>query len=117
MPLPPMNTQALQQWVDKVRRDILGVRFSVNVFIASSVVWYVLVHIADTNPIWAIASMIAASDPQVEEAARMFRSRLINVLVGCVVGLTFLAVGDPSEWKGPDFSRRPSSTAPRPASR
>ena len=101
MPLPPMNTQALQQWVDKVRRDILGVRFSVNVFIASSVVWYVLVHIADTNPIWAIASMIAASDPQVEEAARMFRSRLINVLVGCVVGLAFLAVGDPSEWKLP----------------
>ena len=76
-------------------------RFAVNVFIASSIVWYVLVHIADTNPIWAIASMIAASDPQVEEAARMFRSRLINVLVGCVVGLGFLAVGDPSEWKLP----------------
>ena len=101
MPLPPMNTHALREWVDKVRRDILGVRFAVNVFIASSIVWYVLVHIADTNPIWAIASMIAASDPQVEEAARMFRSRLINVLVGCVVGLAFIAVGDPSEWKLP----------------
>lgn len=101
MPLPPMTIQTLREWADKVRRDILGVRFSVNVFIASSIVWYVLVHIADTNPIWAIASMIAASDPQVEEAARMFRSRLINVLVGCVVGLAFLAVGDPSEWKLP----------------
>lgn len=101
MPLPPMSIHTLREWADKVRRDILGVRFSVNVFIASSIVWYVLVHIADTNPIWAIASMIAASDPQVEEAARMFRSRLINVLVGCVVGLAFLAVGDPSEWKLP----------------
>lgn len=101
MPLPPMTIHALREWADNVRRDILGIRFSVNVFIASSIVWYVLVHIADTNPIWAIASMIAASDPQVEEAARMFRSRLINVLVGCVVGLAFLAVGDPSEWKLP----------------
>lgn len=101
MPLPPMNIHELKTWFDKVRRDILGFRFSVNVFIASSIVWYVLVHIADTNPIWAIASMIAASDPQVEEAARMFRSRLINVLVGCVVGLAFLSVGDASEWKLP----------------
>ena len=86
MPLPPLNMQTLLQWADKVRRDILGVRFAVNVFIASSIVWFVLVHIADTNPIWAIASMIAASDPQIEEATRMFRSRMINVLVGCVVG-------------------------------
>lgn len=101
MPLPPISIHTLREWADKVRRDILGVRFAVNVFIASSIVWYVLVHIADTNPIWAIASMIAASDPQVEEAARMFRSRLINVLVGCVVGLAFLSVGDPSEWKLP----------------
>ncbi|MFO1163085.1 MAG: FUSC family protein [Reyranellaceae bacterium] len=101
MPLPPMNIHAFKAWLDKVRHDILGIRFSVNVFIASTIVWYVLTRIADTNPIWAIASMIAASDPQVDEAARMFRSRLINVLVGCVVGLAFLTVGDPSEWKLP----------------
>jgi uncharacterized membrane protein YccC len=42
--------------------------------------------------------MIAASDPQVNEAARMFRSRLINVLVGGAVGLIFLVVGGPTEW-------------------
>jgi uncharacterized membrane protein YccC len=87
--------------LDKMRRDILGIRFAVNVFIASTIVWYALVHIADTNPIWAIASMIAASDPQVTEAARMFRSRTVNVLVGCAVGLLFLVVGGPSEWKLP----------------
>ena len=45
--------------------------------------------------------MIAASDPQVNEAVRMFRSRIINVLVGCAVGLFFLVVGDPTEWKLP----------------
>ena len=31
----------------------------------------------------------------------MFRSRIINVLVGCVVGLVFLLVGGSSEWKLP----------------
>jgi uncharacterized membrane protein YccC len=45
--------------------------------------------------------MVAASEPQVTEAARMFRSRLINVTIGCVVGLLFLTIGEPSEWKLP----------------
>jgi uncharacterized membrane protein YccC len=84
-----------------VRRDSVGLRFAVNVFIASVVVWYTLEKIVDTNPIWAIASMVAASDPVVKEAARMFRSRTINVLVGCGVGLIFLLIGGSSEWKLP----------------
>jgi len=37
----------------------------------------------------------------VTEAVRMFRSRIINVLVGCAVGLLFLVVGEPTEWKVP----------------
>jgi uncharacterized membrane protein YccC len=83
------------------QHDLLGVRFAVNVFIASAILWYVLRHTTDSNPIWAIASMIAASEPVVKEAARMFRSRLINTLVGCAVGLVFLVVGGSKEWKLP----------------
>ena len=78
-------------------RDLLGVRFALNVFIASALLWYLLRHVADTNPIWGIASMVAASEPQVREAARMFRSRLINVAIGCVVGLVFLLAGGSRE--------------------
>jgi uncharacterized membrane protein YccC len=37
----------------------------------------------------------------VNEAARMFRSRLTNVVVGGVVGLLFLIVGGPAEWMLP----------------
>jgi uncharacterized membrane protein YccC len=92
----------LSKWLlPKFRRDIVGMRFALNVFIATTIVWYVLENIADTNPIWAIASMIAASDPQVTEAVRMFRSRIINVLVGCAVGLFFVILGGPTEWKLP----------------
>lgn len=71
----------------------LGVRFAINVFIATTIVWFSLQLVGEINPIWAIASMIAASDPLPEEARRMFRSRLINVLVGGSVGLLFLLVG------------------------
>jgi uncharacterized membrane protein YccC len=84
-----------------VQPDVLGIRFAINVFIGSTITWYTLTRIADTNPIWAIASMIAASEPQVVEAARMFKSRIINVLVGCAVGLLVLVVGGSSEWKLP----------------
>jgi hypothetical protein len=70
-------------------RGLVGLRFAVNVFIATTIVWYTLEKIVDTNPIWAIASMIAASDPEVREAARMLRCRITNVLVGCGVGRSF----------------------------
>lgn len=67
-------TRAPITWLISLQRDIIGVRFAVNVFIGTTVTWYVLTHVAnDENPIWAIASMVAASDPQVTEAVRMFR--------------------------------------------
>ena len=88
-------------WPSIIQRDVLGLRFAINVFIGSTITWYTLSRFADTNPIWAIASMIAASDPQVVEAARMFKCRITNVLVGCAVGLLVLVVGGSSEWKLP----------------
>jgi uncharacterized membrane protein YccC len=72
---------------------LLGFRFAVNVLLATTIVWFTLENIRDTNPIWAIASMVAAADPQPEEARRLFRSRLINVAVGCIVGFAFLLLG------------------------
>lgn len=72
---------------------LLGIRFAVNVAISTTIVWNTLVWIADTNPIWAIASMVAASDPQPTESMRIFWSRIINVLVGCAAGLSFLLIG------------------------
>jgi uncharacterized membrane protein YccC len=88
-------------WPRIIQRDVLGIRFAINVFIGSTITWYTLSRFADTNPIWAIASMIAASDPEVVEAARLFKCRITNVLVGCAVGLLVLVVGGSSEWKLP----------------
>lgn len=77
--------------------QLLGFRFAVNVFLAGCIVWFVVRWVGDGNPIWAIASMVAASEPEPREARRMFRSRLINVAVGCAVGLAFVVSGGRSD--------------------
>jgi uncharacterized membrane protein YccC len=82
-------------------RGVLAWRFAVNVFIGSTIVWAALREFGGVNPIWAIAGMIASVDPQVDVAARMFRSRIVNVLVGAAVGLVFMLVGGSSEWTLP----------------
>jgi hypothetical protein len=75
-----------------------GWMLAVNVAIGTTIVWHTLHAISDTNPIWAIASMIASSDPQPGEARRMFRCRLANVAVGGGAGFIFLIVGGPQAW-------------------
>jgi uncharacterized membrane protein YccC len=82
-------------------RGVLAWRFAANVFVGSTLVWVVLREIGAQSPIWAIAAMIASVDPQVDIAARMFRSRIVNVLVGATMGLAFMLVGGSSEWTLP----------------
>jgi uncharacterized membrane protein YccC len=84
-----------------IKDDWLGVHFAVNVFIATTLLWLILRHAAGLNPIWAISSMVAASDPVIKQAAKTFRGRIINALLGCAVGLTFLVLGGSREWKLP----------------
>lgn len=82
-------------------RGVFALRFALNVFVGTTIVWVTLRELAIPNPIWAVAAMIAATDPQVSVAAQNFKSRMINVLVGCAVGLIFIAVGGETEWKLP----------------
>jgi uncharacterized membrane protein YccC len=90
------------KWPERIIKDNwLGVHFAVNVFIATTLLWLLLRRAAGLNPIWAISSMVAASDPVVQQAAKTFRGRIINALLGCAVGLTFLILGESREWKLP----------------
>ena len=95
------KAKALQKRLGLSYDHLLGFRFAVNVFIATTIVWFTLKLFSDSNPIWAIASMVAAADPVPEEARRLFRSRLLNVLVGCAVGFGLLLVGGHSDWTVP----------------
>jgi len=80
---------------------VLGARFAINVFIATILVVQTFSYFGNDRPIWAIASMIASSEPEPEEARRLFRSRVTNVLVGCGVGFAFLLFGGGKAWTLP----------------
>lgn len=95
------QAEAIRKRLGLSYEQVVGMRFAVNVFLATSIVWFTLHQIGDSNPIWAIASMVAASDPEPTEARRMFKSRLINVLVGCAVGLVFVLLNRQSHWMLP----------------
>jgi uncharacterized membrane protein YccC len=92
----------VRQWLERaVKGDWAGVHFAANIFVATTLLWLVLRTFAGLNPIWAISSMIAASDPVVKQALKTFRGRMINSLLGCATGLVVLIVGGSSEWKLP----------------
>ena len=82
-------------------RGKIAVRFAINVFLGASIAWYTVRQLGSSNPIWAVASMIASADPHVGVAANMFKSRIVNVLVGCAVGLVVVSLGSSSEWQMP----------------
>ncbi len=85
-----------------MREDhLLGVHFAANVFLASIIAWATLAICTHANPVWAMASLVAASEPVPSKGLLNFRNRLINTLVGCAIGLGFLLVGEPTPWKLP----------------
>ena len=81
--------------------DWVGVHFALNIFVATTILWLVLRLAAGLDPIWAISSMIAASDPNVKQATRTFWGRIINALLGCITGMAFLLMGGDHIWKLP----------------
>jgi uncharacterized membrane protein YccC len=89
----------------RIASDLGGVHLALNVFVATSVLWIVIRRWAGLNPIWAISAMLASSDPHVRVAFTNFRSRLINAVLGCAVGLAFLllagTLGGSRDWKLP----------------
>ena len=81
--------------------DLTGVRFALNVFIAATLLWLILRQYEELNPLWAISSMIAAADPEVDQARKFIHGRMINGMIGCAIGLFVLFVGGESDWKIP----------------
>jgi uncharacterized membrane protein YccC len=73
--------------------DTHGIHYAVSIFIATAVLWFIVRRLMTENPVWAISSMVATSEPGIKQAATFFRARIINTLVGCIVGLAAIAIG------------------------
>jgi uncharacterized membrane protein YccC len=76
-----------------IKGDMHGIHYALSIFVATAVLWLLVHELAEIDPIWAISSMVATSDPLMKQAVLTFRSRIINTLVGCIVGLLFIAIG------------------------
>jgi uncharacterized membrane protein YccC len=80
--------------------DLRGMHYAANIFVATTVLWIIVNVYGDSNPVWAISSMVATSDPQLRQSVATFKGRLINTLVGCAIGLVFIAFGH-TQWQLP----------------
>jgi uncharacterized membrane protein YccC len=76
-----------------IKGDMHGIHYAASIFVATAVLWVSVSDLAHVDPIWAISSMVATSDPLMKQAVLGFRSRIINTLVGCVVGILFIILG------------------------
>jgi uncharacterized membrane protein YccC len=82
--------KALERYI---KGDMHGIHYAVSIFFATAILWLLVHRLAKANPVWAISSMVATSDPLMKQAMLFLRSRIINTLVGCAVGLLFIAIG------------------------
>jgi uncharacterized membrane protein YccC len=85
---------SLMKVVDRfIQGDLHGIHYAVSIFFATAVLWICVHKLAKANPVWSISSMIATSDPLMKQAKLFFKARLVNTLVGCAIGLLFIAIG------------------------
>jgi len=84
-----------------IKDHFLGFHLAANIFVATALLWLILGRFAQLDPIWAISSMVASIDPNVNLAYQTFRGRIINAILGCSVGLLFLCMGGVGDWKLP----------------
>src|SRR5271157_2642072 len=76
-----------------IKGDMHGIHYAVSIFFATAILWVLVHEMAEVNPVWAISSMVATSDPSMKQAVMILRGRITNALVGCLVGLVFIAIG------------------------
>ncbi len=60
------------------------------ILIGCIIVWFTLDYFHDAKKIWALISFIVVSDPNFNAVRDNAKSRLVNTMVGCMVGLLFI---------------------------
>ena len=78
--------------------DPTGLHYAVEILVGSALLWLLLSVLAQQNPIWAMGSMVAVTEPQLGTARAHFRARLANTFLGGTMGFLFLLVAGPHDW-------------------
>ena len=75
-----------------------GMQYAVRILAGCIIVWFILEHLNHRNPLWALITVINVTEPELSAAFLAFKSRIVNTLIGCAVGLSFLYLLGPSYW-------------------
>jgi len=75
-----------------------GMQYAVRILAGCIIVWFILERLNHRNSLWAVISVINVTEPELSAAFLAFKSRIVNTLVGCTVGLSFLYLLGPSHW-------------------
>lgn len=78
--------------------DNKAISFAVRIVIGCLFVWWSLDYIHDAKKIWALISVIVVSDPNFSTVRDNAISRLVNTLMGCIMGLIFVYLFGTALW-------------------
>src|SRR5262245_27065907 len=78
-----------------IRHDAMGLHYAVRICFGTTAVWLLLRSVGDADAIWAVISVILATDPQIQSAVPAFMSRIVNTVIGCTIRLTVLLLSGP----------------------
>ena len=81
-----------------LERNALGLHYAVRIFLGTAFLWLILGPQRNTQPLWAVISMIFVTEPLLKNALQTFRYRLTNTALGCLVGLLCLGLVGPHDW-------------------
>jgi uncharacterized membrane protein YccC len=79
-------------------RNAMGLHYAVRIFLGTAFLWLILGPQRDSQPLWAVISMIFVTEPLLKNALEAFRYRILNTLLGCGVALLFLVIAGPRDW-------------------
>jgi uncharacterized membrane protein YccC len=79
-----------------IKGDPVGVHYALRILIGGTALWLLLRYFADANPVWAISSMIACTEPHLQSTRINFQARLANTCIGGAMGLVFVLVAGPT---------------------
>lgn len=85
---------ALHLPLPRCRFKVLSLAYGVKIALATLLVWPGLSWLGIAQPTWAIVTIAAVSDPDLDTARTLVVTRVTNTLVGCLVAiLTVLTCG------------------------
>jgi uncharacterized membrane protein YgaE (UPF0421/DUF939 family) len=91
--------------LSEVRREgsrrlsrLSGLHYAARVVVSSAIVWFLLARLAHVDPVWGLISAVVVTDLKAQSAWTNFVSRMLNTLIGCLLGLLFLQLFGSSAW-------------------